>query len=639
MHRITLRALAATAAVLAVGLPATADIVITGVYDGPLSGGTPKGVELYVLSDIADLSAYGLGSANNGGGTDGEEFTFPADPTKAGQFLYVTSNAAQFEAYFGFPPDYVSSAMSINGDDAVELFEDGIVIDVFGDRDVDGTGQPWEYKDGWAYRVSETGPDGLTFVFENWGYSGPDALDGCSTNDTCGSVFPFGSYTAAAGGPDHVIMQVDMTFDPASIEVAIGDTIQWVWTDGSHTTTSGSDCTPDGIWFDSPLDKGNQYFEWTVPDDAPSNIDYLCDIWTHCEDYNMVGVLIVTDGGQTDSDGDGVYDGDDNCPDTPNPGQEDCDGDGVGDACDSETDDCNGNGVPDHCDIADETSDDCNENGVPDECDLADGTLHDEDGDGIPDECEFPVPAIQLQEIRIDQPGGDIDEYFEIRGDAGTSLEGVWYIVIGDQGDTNVGVVEAVVDLTGLSLTDETFVVAEDTFTLGTADHVAELNFENSDNVTHVLLVGFSGELGDDLDTDDDGNLDSEPWQDTIDGVRIIEDPDGGDHTYLMDESVGPDGDFVPSHVYRCTSGGGSWEIGTYDPDDENAADTPGGENPACQSDCPADINGDGSVNVTDLLIVLDQWGNTDSPADVNSDGTVDVNDLLMLIGAWGQCP
>ena len=114
------------------------NLLISGAFDGPLSGGLPKGVELYVVNDISNLSQYGLGSANNGGGTDGQEFTFPADAVTAGSFIYVTTDSAGFNEFFGFDADYITGAMSINGDDAVELFEGGVVLDVFGDINMDG---------------------------------------------------------------------------------------------------------------------------------------------------------------------------------------------------------------------------------------------------------------------------------------------------------------------------------------------------------------------------------------------------------------------------------------------------------------------------------------------------------------------
>jgi hypothetical protein len=52
------------------------------------------------------------------------------------------------------------------------------------------------------------------------------------------------------------------------------------------------------------------------------------------------------------------------------------------------------------------------------------------------------------------------------------------------------------------------------------------------------------------------------------------------------------------------------------------------------------DLNGDGVVNVSDLLILLANWGlcpeGNDCPADLNDDGVVNVSDLLMLLANWG---
>jgi plastocyanin len=178
------------------------DLLISGVFDGPLPGGQPKGIELYVINDIADLSVYGVGSANNGGGSDGNEFSLPAVAATAGDYLYVVDNGDDFEAFFGFAADFVddtNSSMAINGDDAIELYLGDEVVDIFGDINVDGSGEPWEYLDGWAYRVNGTGPDGTTFVLSNWTFSGINAFDGETSNTTAASPMPVGTYSTTGG--------------------------------------------------------------------------------------------------------------------------------------------------------------------------------------------------------------------------------------------------------------------------------------------------------------------------------------------------------------------------------------------------------------------------------------------------------
>ena len=87
-------------------------LIISGVFDGPLSGGRPKGVELFVREAITDLSKYALGSANNGGGTDGPEFSGMSGSASAGAYIYVTANSTEFNTFFGFSADYTSVVFS-----------------------------------------------------------------------------------------------------------------------------------------------------------------------------------------------------------------------------------------------------------------------------------------------------------------------------------------------------------------------------------------------------------------------------------------------------------------------------------------------------------------------------------------------
>jgi hypothetical protein len=72
-----------------------------------------------------------------------------------------------------------------------------------------------------------------------------------------------------------------------------------------------------------------------------------------------------------------------------------------------------------------------------------------------------------------------------------------------------------------------------------------------------------------------------------------------------------------------------TWNIATVLPDGSYEPSAP----------CPADLDGNGSVTVTDILILLGVWGETGHPADIDGSGTVDVGDVLAIVEAWGTCP
>ncbi len=174
------------------------DLIITGVVDGPRTGGLPKAIELFALADIPDLSIYNVETPNNGGTATGGEFELSGSASK-GDFIWVASESTGFSAYFGFAPSLVHSVANINGDDNVILYQNGLTIDQFGVNGQDGTGFPWEYLDGFAYRINDTGPDPL-FVLGNWTFSGVDFLDSQGTsgvNGDDGKFVPFGTYSVS----------------------------------------------------------------------------------------------------------------------------------------------------------------------------------------------------------------------------------------------------------------------------------------------------------------------------------------------------------------------------------------------------------------------------------------------------------
>lgn len=213
-------------------------------------------------------------------------------------------------------------------------------------------------------------------------------------------------------------------------------------------------------------------------------------------------------------------------------------------------------------------------------------------GEIVPESHELlkaTASDVRINEIRIDQPGTDLDEYFELAGPPGASLDGYTYLVIGD-GTGVSGVVEAVVSLAEQVIApDGYFLVAETTFTLGDADFevgVSGLNFENSDNVTHLLVQDFTGASGNDLDTNDDGIFDVTPWTALVDLIALImeDNPPLTTEYHYGPPTVGPEGTYVPGHVFFC---GDQWAIGQFDP--LIGQDTPGEANTFCPP--PLDIH------------------------------------------------
>ncbi len=173
------------------------DIMITGVFDGPLPGGKPKVLELYVINNITDLSVYTIKNQTNANTEWGSDCNLTGS-ANAGDFIYITgdNHTSDFNTYFANNLTPIeSSVVNINGDDRLAIFNaSDVMVDLFGEDGVDGTGSEWEYLDGWAYRNNNSTPN-ATFNIADWTFSGINANDGQTTNATAPNPFPIRSYT------------------------------------------------------------------------------------------------------------------------------------------------------------------------------------------------------------------------------------------------------------------------------------------------------------------------------------------------------------------------------------------------------------------------------------------------------------
>ncbi|MFO0784077.1 MAG: hypothetical protein U0636_10385 [Phycisphaerales bacterium] len=89
-------------------------------------------------------------------------------------------------------------------------------------------------------------------------------------------------------------------------------------------------------------------------------------------------------------------------------------------------------------------------------------------------------------------------------------------------------------------------------------------------------------------------------------------------------------GTALPAAVYLYNDGGFSTDEIRFGTTWESVL-------PSLTPPCPADLDGSGTVDGTDLGLLLGAWG-TAPLGDLDSSGSVDGTDLGLLLGAWGTC-
>jgi hypothetical protein len=159
--------------------------------------------------------------------------------------------------------------------------------------------------------------------------------------------------------------------------------------------------------------------------------------------------------------------------------------------------------------------------------------------------------AVTFNEFLINPGGADNgQEFIELIGTPGESLVGVTLVGIEGEGTTTLGIIDQAIPLSGALGTNglallqdsatERVPAPEAGTTVFTSDFLPDI--ENGTQ-TFLLVTGFSSATTTDLDTNDDGTLDSTPWTSVLAAFALRETEGAGNLSYaeqLGGVSLGP---------------------------------------------------------------------------------------------------
>lgn len=251
-----------------------------------------------------------------------------------------------------------------------------------------------------------------------------------------------------------------------------------------------------------------------------------------------------------------------------------------------------------------------------------------------PGELNYPAPAagtnVLINEVYLNPPDADDERQFvELLNTAGgrADLAGLWLLVVESRG-TNVGVISDAWNLSGLRTGTNGLILLGNRYEsprggpwsniVASATWAAEPNGPGSSgwgkgdladisDFTLLLVANFSGDSGDDLDTNDDLTLDIAPWTRLVDSIGL-----GQSYAPAVSSA-----EFTPDALARYSGNASARDAGawyaadilgtnlslTFDPTrlwrvPPGGALSPGGPNAAE----PADWDGDGLPNSWETL-------------------------------------
>jgi len=193
--------------------------IITMISDGDCSGGNPKVLEVYADGTV-DFSLYSLENETNGNTGFGNSFNLSGLGTVTDDFVYIHADDPTFATEYPSATNTLSttsSVMSFNGNDRVRIILDSnptAAIDQYGASGVDGTGETWEYKDGYAKRNAGTTANG-SFNPGDWTFNNGD-LNGeglCQGGSSFESIIGIGTFTPGTVACPLVITVTNVTCD------------------------------------------------------------------------------------------------------------------------------------------------------------------------------------------------------------------------------------------------------------------------------------------------------------------------------------------------------------------------------------------------------------------------------------------